>query len=77
MTPAGSRTAIITIDVVGGENLFRIAELYFGDATQWWRIAYFNDFPGEMPDFILSVALASALNGKMKIPPINQNATWP
>lgn len=75
--PLGSTTEITSIDVAGGENLMRLAELYLDDATQWWRIWYLNFQDAQPPDFILSVALAQQLNGKLKIPPINPNATWP
>jgi len=36
-----------TIQVAGG-NLFRIAMLYLGDATQWVRIAQLNDISDPM-----------------------------
>jgi len=66
-----------TVQIVGGENLYRLAELYLGDATQWWRLAAVNDFPGEQPDFIISVADAERLGGTLKIPVFNPNAVWP
>ena len=75
--PQVQPTGIQTIQVLGGENLFRIAELYLGDATQWWRIAYLNGFPGEAPDFILGAADAQRLGGVLQIPSVNPNATWP
>jgi hypothetical protein len=55
----------------------RIAELYLGDATQWWRIANVNNFPGEQPDFILTAADAARLGGVLQIPLVNPNAVWP
>jgi hypothetical protein len=60
-----------SIQVVGGENLFRLAELFLGDATQWWRIASLNTYPGIAPDFIVQTA------GTLLIPPVNPNAVWP
>ncbi len=36
-----------TIQVAGG-NLFRIAMVYLGDATQWVRIAQLNDISDPM-----------------------------
>jgi hypothetical protein len=36
-----------TIQVAGG-NLFRIAMVYLGDATQWIRIAQLNDISDPM-----------------------------
>lgn len=75
--PIRSPQGTLTIQVVGGENLFRLAELYLNDATQWWRIAAVNNFPGEQPDFILSVADAQRLGNTLQIPAINDNAVWP
>ena len=75
--PVVSPTAPRTIQVIGGENMFRIAEQELGDATQWWRIALLNSYPGEQPDFILSIADAQRLGGVLQIPPVNPNATWP
>lgn len=65
------------VQVIGGENLMRLAEVYLGDATQWYRIADVNYFPGEPPDFILSAADAQRLNGTLQIPPVDPTATWP
>jgi len=76
-TPTYLPGARRSIQVVGGENLFRIAELYLGDATQWWRIAALNFYPGEQPDFILNANDANRLNGTLLIPSSNPNATWP
>jgi hypothetical protein len=70
-------TAPRTIQILGGENLFRIAEQELGDATQWWRITLLNAFPGEEPDFILSAEDAQRLGGVLQIPPNNPNAAWP
>lgn len=70
-------TTQVTVQISGGENLFRIAELYLNDATQWWRIAALNGFPGEQPDFIISIADAQRLGGTLQIPPVNPNAIWP
>lgn len=67
----------VTVQIAGGENLFRIAELYLNDATQWYRIADLNSFPGEEPDFIISAADAKRLGGVLQIPPVNPNAVWP
>lgn len=77
LLPNRSPTGIKTISIVGGENLYRLAELYLNDATQWWRIAALNDFPGEQPDFIIFVADAQRLGGILQIPAINPNAVWP
>ena len=73
VSPAGQQQ----VQIIGGENLFRLAELYLNDATQWWRIAELNGFPGEQPDFIISVADAQRLNGTLQIPTIDPNVTWP
>ena len=75
--PTIAPTAPRTLQVIGGENLFRIAEQYLGDATQWWRISLLNSYPGEEPDFILSQADAQRLGGVLQIPPTNPNAVWP
>ena len=75
--PSRNPTGIISVSIIGGENMFRLAELYLGDATQWWRIAYLNDFPGEAPDFIVSTADVTRLNGSLQIPAVNTNAVWP
>lgn len=75
--PVRSPLGTITVQIVGGENLFRLAEIYLNDATQWWRIAAVNDFPGEQPDFIVSVADAQRLGNTLQIPAINENAIWP
>lgn len=71
--PTGTRS----VQIVGGENLYRLAELYLNDATQWWRLAALNDFPGEQPDFVISSSDAKRLGGTLQIPPINPNAVWP
>ena len=76
-TPVRSPTAAKIISIIGGENLMSIAELELNDATQWWRIANLNGFPGEAPDFIISIADAHRLNGVLQIPAINPNITWP
>lgn len=55
----------------------RLAELYLNDATQWWRIAELNSFPGLPPDFIVSSTWAALLNGVLQIPAVNPNVTWP
>lgn len=75
--PVRSPSARRSVQVVGGENLYRIAELYLNDATQWWRISAINNFPGEQPDFIISVNDAQRIGGILLIPPINPNAVWP
>lgn len=67
----------VTIPIIGGENLFRVAEIYLNDATQWWRIAALNGFPGEQPEFIVSTSDAQRLNNTLLIPPVNPNAVWP
>ena len=72
-----SPTGPISIQIVGGENLYRLAEFYLNDATQWWRIAYLNDFPGEQPDFIVSADDATRLGGTLLIPAVSQNVSWP
>jgi nucleoid-associated protein YgaU len=72
-----SPIAPTSISISGGENLWKIAEEYLGDATQWWRIANLNGFPGQQPDFIISVTDAQRLNGVLQIPPVNPNAVWP
>jgi len=69
--PVRSPAGPTSIAVVGGENLFYIAAKYLGDATQWWRIADLNAFPGVPPDFIVSGP------GQLLIPPVNPNATSP
>lgn len=75
--PPRSPSANRSVQIVGGENLYRIAELYLGDATQWWRLAALNDFPGEQPDFIIGPQDAIRLGGTLLIPPTNPNAMWP
>lgn len=75
--PKRSPTTQRTVQIVGGENLFRIAELYLDDATQWWRLAEINDFPGEQPDFVITPQDAQRLGGALKIPVLNPNAVWP
>ena len=75
--PTRSPIGQTTVSILGGENLFRLAELYLDDATQWWRIAYLNDFPGEQPDFIINAADVQRLGGTLQIPTKNLNATWP
>ena len=52
-----------TVNVVGG-NLFRIASVYLGDATQWNRIAELNG----LTDFMISGPMT------LKIPAVNPNA---
>jgi len=75
--PAGTPAGVTTIQVIGGENLMRIAELYLNDATQWWRIAALNGFPGQPPDFILSIDDAQRLAGTLQIPAVDPSAAWP
>lgn len=75
--PPRSPTTQRTVSIIGGENLYRLAELYLGDATQWWRLAAVNDFPGEQPDFIITSSDAERLNNQLLIPVFNPNATWP
>lgn len=77
VTPSRQPSTESQIAVVGGENMMILAERYLGDATQWWRIASLNGFPGEVPDFILSAEDATRLGGFLQIPPVNPNATWP
>lgn len=69
--PVRSPVGVRSIQVVGGENLFYIASKFLNDATQWWRIANLNAFPGFPPDFIVSGP------GTLLIPPPNTNATQP
>lgn len=69
-TPKGQQF----IYVAGGENLFDIAARYLGDASQWWRIAALNGFPGLPLDFIVS--MANSANFPLLLLPIpNPNAT--
>lgn len=75
--PQRNPSARRSVQIVGGENLYRIAELYLNDATQWWRIAALNNYPGEQPDFIISANDAQRLGGTLLIPPVNLNAVWP
>ena len=52
-----------TIQVAGG-NLFRIAMIYLGDATQWVRIAQLNG----LSDPMLSGTVT------LRIPPVDPSA---
>jgi hypothetical protein len=75
--PVRSPAGPTSISVVGGENLFYIAARYLGDATQWWRIAALNSFPGEPPDFIVNTASGAPPPGQLLLPSVNPNATDP
>jgi hypothetical protein len=75
--PVRSPAGPTGISVVGGENLFHIAARYLGDATQWWRIAALNSFPGEPPDFIVTTASGAPPPGQLLLPAVNTNATDP
>jgi hypothetical protein len=49
---------------IAGGNLFQIAEVYLGDATQWYRIAQLNG----LWDFTISSPVT------LKIPPITSDS---
>lgn len=66
--PVRSPIGVKSVQVVGGENLFTLAEFYLGDAWQWWRIAALNGVAGVAPDFIVQSA------GTLLIPAVNPNA---
>lgn len=69
--PIRSPLGVTAINVIGGENLFRLAELYLDDATQWWRIWALNAVPGGAPNFIIQAP------GLLQLPNVNTGATWP